>query len=187
MRSFRVLIGIILIVSVLSACTPFEIEGIENYNKSTCSVGLTANLFPSDCFLAEFDYVKSKYHYIDKEDWAWGYAKVFACLTYDPEVYADAKKYCLDTFLLSEEHSYIYNGYCFAEHICYKSKSSSGEWVLESDYPKRFNMFGYHDESCTLFFVGYYNGDPNDAEKKLALSDFPIFIQEVYKEYYDFK
>lgn len=171
---------------LFTACTPIEEDGIAAYDQGTCSVGLTANLFPSEDFLENYPYQSSAYHYLDTEDWIWGYAKVFACLSYSAEAYADAKAYCMENFNLSDGFHYNQNGYCFAEHICYKSKDSSGEWHLESQFPQHFNVFGYHDESCTLFFLGYYNGDPKAEERTLAQNDFGAFLEEVYAEYYDF-
>ena len=186
MRKFCLLMSIVLIVVLLSACTPYQKDGIENFSKYTCSVELTANLFPSDDFLQKYSYIQSDYHYIDTEDWVWGYAKAYARLVYEPEAYETAKQYCLDSFVLSEEHTYKNNQYSFSEHLCYKSKNEAGEWVLESDFPRHFNMFGYDDETCTLFFIGYYNGDPNSAERKLAQTDFYSFLSKVYGEYYSF-
>ena len=186
MRFFRTVSAILIFLLLLPACAPIQKEGIANYDKATCSVGLTANLFPSDDFLNRFPYQDSVYHYWDAEDLVWGYAKVFASLSYDAEIYEAAKTYCLENFNLSEGHTYAYNECHFAEHICYKSKNASGNWVLESQFPRHFNMFGYHDESHTLFFLGYYNSDPESEERILAQDDFSTFLKEVYSEYYDF-
>jgi hypothetical protein len=111
---------------------------------------------------------------------------VFACLTYDAETYVDAKAYCMENFNLSEGFDHTHNEYSFAEHVCYKSEDSIGEWHLESQFPRKFNMFGYHDESCTLIFLGYYNGDPESEESALAQTDFSAFLSTVYAEFYDF-
>ncbi len=186
MRSFYTVLLILLIFLMLTACAPVQKDGIDNYEKYTCSVGLTSNLFPSDDFLALFPFKNSDYHYWDSDDWIWGYVKTFSYLTYDAEIYAAAKEYCLENFSLSEGHSYAYNEYCFIENVCYEVKDESNEWGVESTFPRHFNMFGYHDESCTLFFFGYYNGAPRSEEKELALDDFSAFMKTVYKEYYDF-
>jgi len=186
MRKFCLLMSIVLTFFLLSACTPIQKDGIENFSKYTCSVELTANLFPSDGFLEKYNYMQSDYHYIYTEDWVWGYAKAFARLTYTPEVYEAAKQHCLDSFVLSEDHTYCNSQYSFTEHLCYESKNEAGERFLESDFPRHFNMFGYDDESCTLFFIGYYNGDPNSAEKELAQTDFYSFLSQVYGEYFNF-
>ena len=47
-------------------------------------------------------------------------------------------------------------------------------------------MFAYNDKTCTLIFLGYYNGDPDDPEKELAKSDFGAFINAVYTTQYNF-
>ena len=185
-RFVRILPFLLACLLVLSACKPIEKEGITNYDPATCSVGLTANLFPSGDFLTIYPYQSGDYHYLDTEDLVWGYAKAFARLSYDPETYAEVKTYCLENFNLSRSQSRTVNGYTFSEHICYKSKDASGTWQLDSHFPKQFNMFGYHDESCTLVFLGYYNGDPESEESALAQTDFSSFLSTVYAEFYDF-
>ena len=186
MRKFCLLMSIVLAVVLLSACTPIQKNGLENFEKYDCTFELTANLFPSDDFIQKYDYVQGDYQYFDNCDLWWGYSKAFARLTYTPEVYEVAKQHCLDSFVLSEKHTYRNSQYVFTEHLCYKSKNEAGERVLESDFPRHFNMFGYDDETCTLFFIGYYNGDPNSAERKLAQTDFYSFLSKVYGEYYSF-
>lgn len=186
MRKFCLLMSIVLTFFLLSACTPFQKNGLENFDKNDCTFGLTANLFPSDNFIQNHDYVQGDYYYYDKCDLWWGYSKAFARLTYAPEVYEAAKQHCLDSFVLSEDHTYCNSQYSFTEHLCYESKNEAGEWVLQSKFPRHFNMFGYDDESCTLFFIGYYNGDPNSAEKELAQTDFYSFLSQVYGEFFNF-
>ena len=186
MRCFRFVSICLICLFLLTACAPIQKEGIDNFDKATCSVGLTANLFPSDDFLNRYPFQDSVYHYYDTEEPIWGYAKAFASLSYDPEIYEDAKAYCLTTFRLSEDQIFNYGDYYFTEQICYKSKDTSGKWILESQFPRHFNLFGYNDESRTLFFLGYYNGDPESKEQTLAQNDLYAFVEEVYSEYYNF-
>ena len=161
-----------LCLLLLSACAPVQKDGIANYDKNTCSLGLTTNLFPSDEFLNCFEVKKSDYHYWNSDDWTWGYAKVFAYLNYDSATYAQAKEYCLGAFNLSVGDTHIYDEYTFVETTGYTPKNASANWALKSEFPQRFNMFGYHDESNTLFFLGYYNGNPQSEECSLAKRDF---------------
>lgn len=186
MRIFRVLSMVVLVVFLLSACSPIQKEGLENFHPAHCSYGLCQQLFPTDSFLSDYKYIDGDFYFIDTQDFGWGYAKAFAYLTFDPEIYIIAKQYCLDSFLLSDENCYQWDNYHFSEHICYKGKDADGEWILKSDFPRHFNMFGYHDESCTLFFLGYYNGDPQSKERELAVDDFYAFLKEVFGDYYTF-
>lgn len=180
---YRLLICFLCLL-LLSACAPIEEEGIANYDKNTCSYGLTRFLFPSDEFLDLFEIKKSDYHYWDSNDLVWGYTKVFSYLSYDSETYTQAKEYCLETFHFSVGDTYNYNEYTFMETSDYIIATASDNEDITSDFPRWFNMFGYHDESNTLFFLGYYNGNPKSEERSLAEHDFGAFLESVYGVYY---
>ncbi len=182
MKKARIIIMFIVLLFLLSSCTPLEKHGIENFNMNTCSVSLTANLFPSENFLSLYKYENGDYHYCDENDWAWGYVTAFACLKYTPEVYGQAKSFCMQNFTFCEDHQYDYNDYHFAEHLCYTEMDEKGDRQIACQYPKQFNMFAYHDEECTLIFLGYYNGEPDAQEKQLAISEFTQFLTEVYPD-----
>lgn len=159
-----------------------EISGIENYHPSTCSLGLTGNLYPGEDFLSRFAYAEGEYYYnYDRGD-----AVAFSILKYSPEQYEAAKEYCLQQFTLTDEHQYQVGGYEFAEHLCYTSENENGQWLPACKYPKHFNMYGYHDQECSLVFLGYYNSEKDHPDKVLAESDFAAFLTNVYSEYYDF-
>jgi len=176
----------ILILFSFIGCTKLEISNLENFRKETCSVSLSEYLFPHNDYLSLFEYGDGDYHYLDTGDIAWGYVEAFAYLSYEPEIYEEAKKYCLDHFDLCDNHEYEYDEYRFHEHLCHKTKDENGNLDVGCAFPRHFNMFGFHDDSCTLFFLGYYNGDPESTEKELAQTDFGAFLKAVYAEYYDF-
>ena len=182
-KRFNVLILIVFLLPFLSACSTIDISGLENFRKETCSVELTANLYPSDDFLSRFHYEKGSYRYIDKDDWQYGDVLAISHLTYTPEIYKKAKEFSLSNLTFCKEHSYECNGYTFTELFCHTVTDEHG---VRCNYPKHFNMLAYNDESCTLVFLGYYNGDPNAEEKVLALSDFGSFLETVYSDYFDF-
>ena len=187
MRRFCLLIFFVLYVFSIVACAPVRKDGLPNYDKHTCTVGLTARLFPSDEFLERFQYTEGDYHYWDSDDWIWGYAKTFAYLRYDPAVYQDAKQYCLEEFAFNSSNLHINtdNGYSFQEVY-----GSVAEYAIDPavasncNFPGCFNLFGFNDESNTLYFLGYYNGDPNSGERNMALTQFDEFINKVYGEYF---
>lgn len=188
MRIIRSMALILLTISILllTACTTLEEEGIDSYNLATCSFGLTRYLFPSEDYLERFPYEDSIYHYLDTGDLAWGYAKAFASLRYDAAVYEDAKSYCMENFNLEESLRFACDDYRFMEHICYQSKDAEGNRVPESRFPMQFNLFGFHDETHTLFFLGYYNGDASSEERALATENFSAFLESAYGEYFRF-
>ena len=186
LKKLNVLIIIALGLTLLSACSAVEISGIENFQKETCSVELTAELYPTDDFLSRFQYEYGSYQYLDKDDWKWGDVRVVSHLQYTSENYDNAKEYCLANFAFCEDHFYEYNGYRFAEILCHTIRDEHDGLIIGCNYPKHFNMFAYNDQQCILVFLGYYNGDPNLEEKQLALNNFESFLESVYSNYFDF-
>lgn len=176
-----------LITATLCSCSKLEISGIENYSPNTCNVGLTYCLFPDEAFLQMYEYDKSLYRYEDDIDLVRGSrCTAFAALSYPPEIYQEAKQFCLSEFELSEVHQYVYEGFQFAEHYCHKIRDDTGKLVIGCDFPRHFNMFAYNDETCELLFLGYYNGDSDSTERQLAETDFAAFLEEVYSDTYSF-
>ena len=184
----RILIWLLLFFIFISVtgCTEIEKSGFENYQKQTCSVGLTANMFPCDDFLSKFQFINGNYHYRDYDEWKHGHAKTLTYVQYTPEVYEEAKAFCMDYWTFCEKHRYEYNGFIFAEQLCYETQVSDGEYQVTCRYPEILSMWCYNDDLYTLVFLGYYNGNPDNAERKLAETDFPQFLEKVYSEYYSF-
>ncbi len=176
---------ILLPFSVVSCAEPIVKSSIDSYTQATCSFGLTSNLFPSEDYITAFEYEEADYAYYDSCDFVWGYAKAFAYFQYSEEEYQKAKDFCLNTIPLDSK-TYEYGGYCFSEYLCYTIKDETGEWIPQSRFPEHFNMVGYNDEKCILVFIGYYNGDPESAEKSLAQTDFGAFLTTVFSEYFNF-
>lgn len=180
MKRYLLILLVSSMVLMLCACGSFKVTGIENYRKETCSVGLTAHMFPSDDFLTKFEYESGDYGYCDSGDFAWGYVTTFCQLLYEDGIYTKAKEYCLSKFAVCVTHQYEYEGYLFYETISHEETDMNGTANSACRYPKQFNMFAYCDEKNTLIFLGYYNGNPNDTEKELAESNFGLFLKTAF-------
>lgn len=185
MRRFFLITLTLSIFLFASGCAPVEKRGLDHFEKHTCSVGLTANLFPSDEFLTDFECEYGDYQYFDSDDWKWGNVNVSAYLCYSTENYENAKDYCLEKLSFCDSHQYEVQGFQFYEILCHQSMSESGDFLGGCRYPRQFNMFAYNDQTCTLLFLGYYNGEPDNEEKQLAETDFSAFLKAVYYEYYN--
>lgn len=186
--------GMILIISVvlcmvLSSCsmgdkiskvTEYKNSGIENFHKHNSKSTLTSKILPTDDFLQEYSYTDADYQHYDNGISTWGYEKILIFTQYNEQEYSSAKECCFEKFKLNEENKYESFGFSFIENITLYEKSKDS-----SRFPESFNMFGYNDDSRTLIFMGYYNGDPEDKEKDLLDSDFDQFLQDVFSEYYD--
>lgn len=175
MRKILILFVVIIIVLSSFACSPIKICGLNNFNINDSSTGLNLKLLPSDDFLFDYRYIEGDYCYFDEEDWIWGFEKTIIYLRYTQEEYIKAKKHCLSKFLLSDIHKYKYSGFEFYENTL----------NFSGTYPNQFNMFGFNDETCTLIFLGYYNGDPTDESVQLALTDFGTFLEGVLGSFND--
>ena len=167
-----------------------ERSGLDEFRAAECTYGLNVNLLPSEDFISEFVYTSGDYQYYDRGlNNGWGFVTSIVYLKYEPEIYAEAKMYCTETFILDGDHKFEYNGYSFIENITYFSNTSSDDPESEKQknhyYPSKFNMFGFNDEKCTLIFLGYYNGDPKEQDKQLALTDFGAFWELYFSEYHN--
>lgn len=185
-RCRKAFVLLLLACLLLTGCTPIRVDGLQDYSKEDSSFSITKHLFPSDDFLIDYPYLDGDYHYYGKVDLGPGYDKAFAYLAYDPETYAEAKEHCLNQFNLAKDVIYACDNISFLEHLWYTIKDDSGEWVIINKFPRQFNMLGYDDASCTLYFIGYFNGDSKSAERTLAEENFKEFLKSAYGEYYDF-
>ena len=166
----------IIVLAMSCSCAPIEIHGINNFNINDSSTGLNVKLLPNDNFLSDYKYIEGNYYFFDKEDWVWGFEKTIVYLSYSSEEYVAAKEYCLNNLDLSKTNEYKYAGYIFIENIS----------MFTDTYPKQFNMFGFNDVECTLMFLGYFNGNPNDKTIQLAHTDWGTFLEMNFSEYYTF-
>ncbi len=176
---------LIAAIFLLSACDPVDISGLENYDPANCSVSLSHFLFPGEDFLDKFEYTCGTYEYHDP-DTPDGSVTAIAALEYSPDVYEQAKSYCLEQFILCESHQYIVGEYSFCEQLCHKIKTDDGTLSVGCAFPKHFNMFAYNDRTLTLVFLGFYNADADSPESLLAQENFKAFLDTVYSNHYDF-
>ena len=174
-----ILIGFFLLMCFLPIMEQ-RVEGIENYSPAASSLGLTANLFPGEDFLERFDYSAGDYHFYFDGRLSHGFSTAISILQYTPEQYAQAKEYCLNQFVLTDEHQYQVGNYAFIEHLCYTDKNERGKYVPVCQFPTRFNMFAYNDAECTLLFLGYFNGKATEQ----PLVNFEAFYSEYFSQYH---
>lgn len=185
----KVLLFLIVIMLCCSACSPIEIHGIEAYSPADSSADITRCLFPTTSFLSEFSYHEGDYYYCDSENWKdfiWGYETVYAYLKYTPSEYEQAKACCMDNFVFCDVHqqeSYDCCGRMFL-HVIDPNDAYEKKTGIDCRFPEHFNLFAYDDQNCMLFFLGYWNGDPDDAETTLIREYFSQFIHDVFPDLY---
>ena len=158
------------------------VTGIQNFSLADCSLSLTAKLFPSENFLQEYPYVEGDYTYRYDGKIGQNRAAVFAAVTYSKEAYAQAKAFCLQQFILEEQHCFSAGTYRFMEHLCHTKANDQGVQEAACGYPKCFNLFGFDDASGTLLFLGYYSSK-EDESTMLAQTDFEAFFNGPFAEF----
>lgn len=173
----RKLLLLIVCCTLLVACTPIEKKGLSEYSPLNSSVEITNLLFPHESFLTVFPYESGDYYYYSAEDFIWGYETAMAYVTYDKAGYEQAKAFCAENYVLCENHQYS----C-CDQVFYHVMAIESSDTLDSvcRYPEMFNMYSFDDQNNTLYFLGYWNGNPNDEEQALATQDFPQFIEIVF-------
>lgn len=171
------IVAAVVIALLTSAylCTDKYVVGIENFSFADCSLSLTAELFPSENFLQEYPYLEGDYTYRYDGKISRNRAAAFAELKYSEEVYAQAKAFCLQKFVIEEQHCFSAGAYMFMEHLCHTKVNAQGVQEAACGYPQCFNMFGFDDASGTLLFLGYYSSK-EDEITTLAQTDFEAFF-----------
>lgn len=181
------LLVVLLALVLCSGCgmlaDDVAVTGVENFSPYLCSLELTADLLPVEDFLTRYPYTDGGFDYQDMGTWEhadWGVVRTAAVLSYEPEVYGQAKALCMEEFSLSQERQLTYGGFTFAQNNTQSERYANSSWY----YPKRFNLFGWRDESYELMFLGYY-GETGTAMDMLP-EDFGGFMEAVFGEFYDF-
>lgn len=179
-------LAILMVVFVALCALPImetHISGIENYSPADSTLSLSLYLFPDDDFPLRFDYLEADYQYYFNGVLMDGYATAFSVLKYTPEVYEQAKEYCITELSNTDEHQFQVGEFVFIEHLCYIGDDGMGNYVVKCQFPRNFNMFAYNDADHTLLFIGFY-GDPKAETTQLAQTDFAAFYEEHFGKYY---
>lgn len=181
MKKILSLMVVFVLMLSLCACFDLEINGLSEFNPYICDFELTLGLFPLDNYISRFEYIEGDFHFFET-DILQGYVETIAYFKYSPDIYEEAKSFCMDSFPFCENHQYEYNGFVFLEHTLYSSGTSRQGLCC---YPEWFNIFAYNDDTCTLVFLGYHNDDKY-SDRVYAETDFPKFLEITYSEYFDF-
>ena len=183
----KVILYIVVMVALtvlLCGCgehTVVSVDGIDNCRlKSDSDYELGWFLLPED-LLGKYEYLDADYHFRVKTcyiPWFSDSETMVLEVTYEPEIYIQAKEYCLQEMELSETGIIEYNGYTFIENLGLKDVNG---------FPRCFNMLVYNDDLNGLVFMGfvdydYYiiNGD------KYTTENWGQFLEEKFSDIYDF-
>lgn len=187
---------IISIFLTLTSCSPVSIEGIDQYQPEISTVGLTSYLFPDDDFLKRYEYSDGAFFYYDE---FLVVEKTIAVLTYESDIYIQAKENCISREFISKNNVKEYKGFVFSENLRLPQAYNNLKYeygteeidlslnnAYNKEFPNRFNMIGYNDDLNTLIFIGFYCTDDRNEKVNLANTDFGAFLEAFFSEYYNF-
>ena len=171
----------------LSSCGIFNVEnhGLENFSVNDESGSLCSYIIPEG-FIDMFPYESGDYHY-SSECVTLGIAvcdRAILYFNYDDETYLQAKEYAMEHLDLSSETVASYNNYSFYNN---DTPANNGVSHLSSEeYPYDFVRFAYNDEKKCLIFLGFSVSMELYDEVDGVSSDWGVFLDKYFSEYYDF-
>ncbi len=180
-RYILLLLVFVVLLSISSCSSTTIIHGLDRRLGGESDCHLTTGFIPKK-LLSEYEYLSGDFYYYDYcggildnlecvEEYTIGY------MTYDSDVYAEAKAFVQSTRNLKTEEAYEYNGYHFFR---FDEENET--------YPLWFRMFAYSDESHTLVFIGFHgNEETKAANADLLENDWGGFLKKYYGEHFAFE
>ena len=184
-------IFIIILILLLTSCSRQTIykegfEALHSYGVSYSSFTLGAYVINAD-FVDEFAYLDGNFYYEDTTDviLPGGADRALVWLSYDEDIYTQAKERYLSAYLMEESSSadqLIFGFQFYFYNIQRRSGGSIGE------FPLWITAFGYNDEERTLVSIGIYCGSTEEKDSVLlAGTDFGAFLEHFYGDWYEWE
>ena len=163
--------------------TVVSVDGIDNCDlKLDSDFELGWYIIPEG-FLEKFEYTDADYHFRVKTR----YLPLFneresmvLEIMYDPDIYIQAKEYCLQEMELSDTVIIEYNGYTFMDNV------EIAEKFDHYGYPRWFNMLVYNDDLNRLIFIGFYGADYFKDDLEKVTENWGQFLETNFSDLYDF-
>ena len=158
-------------------------DGIENYREAQSSMDVNRSLLPGEDFPERFPTVDADYHYreyYNQYSLSPDTERSIVVCRYEPEVYGQAKAYCLTNMELSDENRKEYRGCVFAENLRMTDQRTWDIW---------FNYLGWNDETHCLIFLGFHENSETEGyaeDQRLISDDWGAFLEKHFSEFYDF-
>lgn len=179
---------LVLVLTLLSFSSCFSSNGstysengLENWNPAVSSVSICR--FFDEHFLKDYPYEDGDFHYSCIQDSHYT-EKAFLWLTYeDEDVYQNAKQSKFETRFAEWPPFDGTEAFGFTFYV-----TSDFTYKGKTEFPKHFIAFGYHDQSRTLVFLGFYcSGEDEPMFVGLAETDFPAFLLHYYADWFDWE
>lgn len=171
----------------LTSCSLFviEYEGLETFGIGSSNVGLCVGFIPDD-MLSKFEYRNGNHYFLSEYELTrFEVQKVLLYLTYDSDVYINAKEYVNTELHLVERKDKTTCNYIFYDHYGYEEYYEEGR--KEVKYPYYYKMVAFNDDNHTIVFFGMFL--PKNSvhlKKDNAPITFDDHIKYFYSDWYDF-
>ena len=183
------ILAIILVLCTLcltscSLCV-IEFEGLEAFGEGNSNLSLCQEVIPPG-MISKFEYCNGNHFFLDKYEFTkYEVQKVLLYLTYDANIYAEAKAYVNANLHLVERNDETESNYTFFDNYGYEKFYKEGRGIV--DYPTFYRMVAFDDDNYTIVFFGMYIPD-NSIH--LGNDDSPTTFDEhlkyFYGDWYDF-
>lgn len=179
---------LLVLLFTLCSCETYAYDGIEKIEslKNQTEYELNFYLLPSDDFLERFKYVDADYKYRAEYKThisPGGIDRSFLFVEYEPEMYVQAKDFCLQKMMLSDTNILEYNGYTFIEN--YELEAKEHPDYKMHYFPHWFNMFAYNDANHRLVFIGLYTVEHNADDHQEVCDNWGNFVEYYFGDIYD--
>ena len=161
----------------------YTTEGLSNYEQYS-SMGTLDFLPNQEKIWEKYPYVEGDfYYYQDSLIKSNGKEVGILYVIFDESVYEEAKQFSLEHIEISDDKSYLYNGYRFFVDV--KTYNYHHSNISQ---PEFLQMTAFNDEKNVILFLGFYiwgNSDGTQTLQMLAEGDIRPFLKE-YFPMYDF-
>ncbi len=175
----------------LTSCsaTGFTIESIgkTEFEEYSGEYELGNYILPSNDFMSRFPHTDEEYHFLARYRHKLsilGEEMLIITARYEPDIYKEAKTYCLNNMLLVNLEVPDYNGFHFMENIMLEVARGNDDQSDVSSFPSDFNMLAYNDKECRLAFMGYVSPTLTTREKdrEKMVNSWAEFIETRFPE-----
>ena len=192
-RLFLIVLTIFTCLSVFCSCHYQKSrEGLDyfynkrNQGETDSSYNMAQDTLLTVEFLEKYPYADGNYYYAYEETlFSKEVDRAFIWLTYDNEIYSQAKQECLET--RDAENADLDGKKAFGFTFNTKYEFGPNE---TNKFPYYFTAFGYNDKKNTLIFIGFFGGRTSNKEREeveIAKTDLEGFIKNYFGEWYDWE
>ena len=180
---------LLLFLMLLTSCGDdgFTVEksGVAEFDIYDGELEINLHMLPPGDFLSRFPTIAANYHYLARYKHKLSFGAVETSIVtaqYLPEVYKEAKAYCLTQMVLKDIEVKDYNGYHFIENIELAIGQGRRDGDHVNSFPWDFNLLAFNDERKEIAFLGFSSPTLTYKDRKTVVENWADFIEEYFPE-----